>query len=129
MNAQQRLDSLFELLRFPSISTDSRHAQDVRDCAEWLADKMRTAGMATEIHETPGYPVVVAKNEHRPGRPTVLIYGHYDVQPVDPEELWTVTKPFEPKVVDGVIYGRGSTDNKGQHYAHMLVVISALEEG
>ncbi len=129
MSPQQRLDSLFDLLRFPSISTDPLHAADVRACADWLAAKLSSAGLDTAIHPTARHPVIVTKNSHRPGRPTVLIYGHYDVQPVDPEILWTVTKPFEPKVVDGVIFARGATDNKGQLFAHTLGLLTALESG
>ena len=81
------LSSLFEFLRFPSISTDSRHRPDVRACAGWLVGRLAGMGLAATLHETPGHPVVVARNAHRPGRPTVLVYGHYDVQPVDPLDL------------------------------------------
>jgi acetylornithine deacetylase/succinyl-diaminopimelate desuccinylase-like protein len=112
------LDSLLTLLRFPSISTDSRHADDVRECAEWLALQLRTAGFATQVHPTPGHPIIVARNTHRPGRVSVLLYGHYDVQPVDPLDLWT-SPPFEPRIDNGVIYARGATDNKGQLMAHL----------
>ena len=104
------MNELFELLRFPSISTDSRHAGDVRACGEWLRGKLAGSGLTAEIHETPGHPVVLARNEHREGRLNVLIYGHYDVQPVDPLALWN-TEPFEPVIKDGKIWARGSTDN------------------
>lgn len=113
------LESLFEFLRFPSISTDSRHRGDVRACAEWLRTRLDSMGLAAVVHETPGHPVVIARNAHQSGRPTVLVYGHYDVQPVDPLELWN-TPPFEPVIHDGRIWGRGSTDNKGQMWAHAL---------
>lgn len=119
------LESLFEFLRFPSISTDSRHREDVRACAGWLSAKLSAMGLSAQIHETPGHPVVVARNAHQPGRPTVLIYGHYDVQPVDPLDLWE-TKPFEPVICEGKIWGRGSTDNKGQMWAHALGVGETL---
>ena len=125
-SSQRHLDELFELLRFPSISTDSRHKNDVSACGQWLSDKLSGMGLATEIHQTPGHPVVVAKNDHRPERRTVLIYGHYDVQPVDPIELWT-SPPFEPEIRNGMIWGRGSTDNKGQHFAHILGVEETLK--
>ncbi len=118
MNTSVHLESLLTCLRFPSISTDSRHAGDVRACADWLAGRLGDAGFTTEIHPTPGHPVVLAKNVHRPGRPTVLLYGHYDVQPVDPLELWK-SPPFEPRIESGVIYARGATDNKGQLMAHL----------
>ena len=121
------LDTLFEFLRFPSVSTDSSHASDVRSCAEWIDARLTGMGLDSQIHETPGHPIVVARNEKKEGRPTVLIYGHYDVQPADPLELWT-SPPFEPEVRDGVIFGRGSTDNKGQMLAHLLGVEDTLKE-
>ena len=119
------LSSLFEFLRFPSISTDSRHRGDVRACAEWLSARLATMGLEAALHETPGHPVVVARNAHQPGRPTVLLYGHYDVQPVDPLELWT-SPPFEPVIRDGRIWARGATDNKGQMLAHVLGIGETL---
>ena len=121
------LETLFEFLRFPSISTDSNHAGDVRACGEWLAGKLREMGLVTEIHDTPRHPVVVAKNAHQPGRRTVLIYGHYDVQPVDPLSLWT-SDPFKPEIRDGKIWARGATDNKGQMMAHVRGVAKTLRE-
>lgn len=111
------LDSLITFLRFPSVSTDSRHQHDVHACAEWLAGFLKESGLAVEVKPTGGHPVVLARNRHQPGRPTVLLYGHYDVQPVDPLELWH-SPPFEPRVENGVIYARGATDNKGQLLAH-----------
>jgi acetylornithine deacetylase/succinyl-diaminopimelate desuccinylase-like protein len=84
-------------------------------------------GLDTELHETDGHPIVVAKNTHQPDKKTILIYGHYDVQPVDPIELWD-TDPFEPIIKEGRIWGRGSTDNKGQMLAHVLGVEEALQE-
>ncbi|BCX50088.1 peptidase M20 [Haloferula helveola] len=113
------LEQLFEFLRFPSISTDSSHASDVKACAEWLVAKSESLGLTAELHETPGFPVVIARNEHVPGRRNVLIYGHYDVQPVDPLNLWD-SAPFEPEIRDGRIWARGATDNKGQMLAHLL---------
>ena len=124
---QQQLDDLFEFLRFPSVSTASEHAGDVRACGEWLVKKLTTMGLNVELHETPKHPVVVAKNDHQEGRKTVLIYGHYDVQPVDPIELWD-SAPFEPEIRDGRIWGRGATDNKGQMMAHVLGVEQMLKE-
>ncbi|PAW75078.1 MAG: peptidase M20 [Verrucomicrobiia bacterium Tous-C4TDCM] len=121
------LEDLFAFLRFPSISTDSRNAGDVRACADWLVAKLTGMGLTTTLHPTEGYPVVVAKNEHQPGRRTVLIYGHYDVQPVDPLALWT-TPPFEPEIRGGKIWARGSSDNKGQMLSHILGVEKTLKE-
>jgi acetylornithine deacetylase/succinyl-diaminopimelate desuccinylase-like protein len=119
------LSDLFAFLRFPSVSTDSRHSGDVRACAEWLAAKLGAMGLAAELHPTPGHPVVLARNVHVPGRRTVLIYGHYDVQPVDPLALWH-SAPFEPEIRDGRIWARGSADNKGQMLAHVLGVEQML---
>ena len=121
------LEDLFSFLRFPSVSTDSRHAPDVRACAAWLLAKLSSMGLATEIHETPKHPVVIARNVHLAGRRTVLIYGHYDVQPVDPLNLWT-SDPFQPEIRDGRIWARGATDNKGQMMAHVLGVEKTLRE-
>lgn len=121
------LESLFAFLRFPSISTDSRHTADVRACAEWLVGKLTTMGLNCELHETPKHPIVVAKNNPIPGRRTVLIYGHYDVQPVDPLALWT-SAPFEPEIRAGKIWARGATDNKGQMLSHVLGVEKTLRE-
>lgn len=121
------LEDLFAFLRFPSISTDSRHAADVRACAGWLVDKLTGMGLEVALHETARHPVVVARNLHRPDRKTVLIYGHYDVQPVDPLTLWT-TDPFQPEIRNGRIWARGATDNKGQMLAHVLGVEKTLKE-
>ena len=121
------LEDLFEFLRFPSVSTDSAHREDVRACASWLVGKLTTMGLKTELHETSGHPVVVARNAHQEGRRTVLIYGHYDVQPVDPVALWS-SPPFEPEIRDGRIWARGATDNKGQMLAHILGVEKSLRE-
>lgn len=119
------LDDLLTVLRFPSISTSPAHAGNVRECAQWIAAKLTGMGLATEVHETPGHPVVVARSARVEGRPTVLIYGHYDVQPVDPVELWE-SPPFEPAIREGRIYARGATDNKGQFMAHLCGVAETL---
>jgi acetylornithine deacetylase/succinyl-diaminopimelate desuccinylase-like protein len=121
------LEDLFAFLRFPSISTDSRNAADVRACAEWVVAKLTGMGLKATLHPTEGHPIVVAQNEHKPGRKTVLIYGHYDVQPVDPLNLWS-NPPFEPVIRDGKIWARGATDNKGQMLAHILGVEKTLKE-
>ena len=121
------LQDLFSFLRFASVSTDSCHTADVRDCASWLQQKLLSMGLSVETHETARHPVVVARNEHRADRKTVLIYGHYDVQPVDPLELWQ-SNPFEPEIREGKIWARGATDNKGQMLAHVLGVEKTLRE-
>jgi acetylornithine deacetylase/succinyl-diaminopimelate desuccinylase-like protein len=124
---QSHLDDLFAFIRFPSVSTEPRHKGDVAACAAWLAAKLAAIGLSSQVHETPGHPIVTAKNEHKPGRKTVMIYGHYDVQPVDPVNEWT-SPPFEPVIRDGVIYARGSTDNKGQILGHVLGVGETMRE-
>lgn len=121
------LQDLFAFLSFPSVSTDSNHKSDVRDCANWIVGKLSAAGLDTKLHETPGNPIVVARNAHKKDRKTVLIYGHYDVQPVDPLNLWD-SPPFAPEIRDGKIWARGSTDNKGQMLAHILGVEKTLAE-
>jgi acetylornithine deacetylase/succinyl-diaminopimelate desuccinylase-like protein len=118
---------LLEFLRFPSVSTDPARTEDTRACADWVAKKLRDIGLETTVHPTPGHPVVLGKTTpHRAGRPTVLIYGHYDVQPADPLELWQ-SPPFEPRVENGVVFARGATDNKGQILAHIRGVQAAQE--
>jgi acetylornithine deacetylase/succinyl-diaminopimelate desuccinylase-like protein len=121
------LDDLFEFLRFPSVSADSQFKSGVDACADWLMSRLQRAGLQVEQYQTAGHPVVVACNEQRPGRKTVLIYGHYDVQPADPLELWE-TPPFEPVIKGDKVFARGSTDNKGQILAHILGVESVLKE-
>ena len=121
------LDDLFAFIRFPSVSTEPRHAGDVAKCADWLVAKLTSIGLTAELHPTGGHPIVTARNAHKPGHRMVMIYGHYDVQPVEPLAEWT-TPPFEPAVRDGIIYARGSTDNKGQILAHILGVGETLRE-
>jgi acetylornithine deacetylase/succinyl-diaminopimelate desuccinylase-like protein len=121
------LDDLLTCLRFASVSTDRAHAPQVRACAEWLVAKLRDMKLATTLHETPRHPIIVARSPKLEGKPTLLIYGHYDVQPVDPLDQW-VTPPFEPRITDGRIYARGSTDNKGQLMAHLCGVEATLAQ-
>jgi acetylornithine deacetylase/succinyl-diaminopimelate desuccinylase-like protein len=121
-----RYESYREFLRFPSISALPEHAPDVRRAAEWLAEQLRDAGLEhVEVAETTGHPVVYADWLHADGAPTVLIYGHYDVQPVDPVELWT-SPPFEPVIVDGRMLARGAADDKGQVHAHLIAAEAIL---
>ena len=124
---EKHLDDLVSYLKFPSVSTDSHYKENVRDCAEWLSSKIDEVGLEASIHETPGHPIVIGKNKHSEDKPTVMIYGHYDVQPADPIDLWD-SPPFEPIIKDGKIYARGSTDNKGQHLAHLLGLGESLSE-
>jgi acetylornithine deacetylase/succinyl-diaminopimelate desuccinylase-like protein len=126
MDAQ--LAQLFDFLRFPSISTDPSRRDDVSACGQWVYEKFVSMGLFAQVHGTPGHPVIFARSQPRPGRPTVLIYGHYDVQPADPLDLWT-SPPFEPRLADGIIIARGAADNKGQIMTHILGVEAALAGG
>jgi acetylornithine deacetylase/succinyl-diaminopimelate desuccinylase-like protein len=118
-NQQRFLDELFELLRIPSISADSRHKGDVRKAAEYVVKKLKDAGAdKVELCETKGHPIVFGEKIIDASLPTVLVYGHYDVQPADPLNLWD-SPAFEPVVKDGKIYARGSCDDKGQFYMHI----------
>jgi acetylornithine deacetylase/succinyl-diaminopimelate desuccinylase-like protein len=111
-------EDLCELLRIPSVSADSRHRPDVRRAADWLAGQFRSLGMTCDLHETAGHPIVFAESLAAAGAPTVLVYGHYDVQPPDPLDEW-ISPPFEPTRRDGNLYARGATDDKGQMLTHV----------
>jgi acetylornithine deacetylase/succinyl-diaminopimelate desuccinylase-like protein len=111
-------DELCELLRIASVSADSRHKEDVRRAADWVAGQFLGLGLATEIVPTAGHPIVLAQSPQTAGAPTVLVYGHYDVQPPDPLGEWT-SPPFEPTRRNGNLYARGATDDKGQMLTHV----------
>ncbi|MEO9482784.1 MAG: dipeptidase [Ekhidna sp.] len=115
---EQFLSELLDLLRIPSVSADSKFAGDVRQAAQFLKERFDDLGTHVEICETAGYPIVYAEHIKDPSLPTVLVYGHYDVQPADPYELWD-SPPFEPVVKNEKIYARGSADDKGQVYMHV----------
>ena len=118
-NRQRFLDELFELLRFPSVSADPKYKDDMLKTADFVAVKLKIAGADNvEVCSTDGYPIVYGEKIIDPSLPTVLVYGHYDVQPPDPIELWK-TPPFEPTLRDGKIYARGACDDKGQFYMHV----------
>lgn len=118
-NKQRFLDELFELLRFPSVSADPKYKGDVLKTADYVADKLKEAGAdKVEVCQTAGYPIVYGEKIIDPSKPTILVYGHYDVQPPDPLELWK-TPPFEPTIRDGKIFARGACDDKGQFYMHV----------
>src|SRR6478672_2334431 len=112
------LEDYLSFLRFPSVSTDDQYKPKVNDCAQWLVKKLEGIGLETKLVPTPGHPVVWARNKQQPGRRTVMIYGHYDVQPPDPLDLWE-SPPFEPQLRKGAdgekrIFARGACDDKGQ---------------
>ena len=117
-NSERFMSELFDLLRIPSISAQSAHKADMVRCAEWLREALLKSGaQKAEVMPTEGNPVVYAERIIDPAKPTVLVYGHYDVMPVDPREEWR-TEPFEPIIKDGRIWGRGADDDKGQLYMH-----------
>ncbi|MFW6157445.1 MAG: M20/M25/M40 family metallo-hydrolase, partial [Balneolaceae bacterium] len=122
-------DELFELLRIPSISTDISKKEQVHNAADFLLSQMNALDLdRAELFETPGNPIVYGELNVDDSRPTVLVYGHYDVQPPDPEDLWE-TAPFEPTVRNGSIYARGASDDKGQSFIHLKAVESYLKSG
>lgn len=124
---QRFLDELFELLRYPSISADPAYKEDMAKTAEFVAKKLEEAGAdKVEVCETDGYPIVYGEKIIDPKLPTILVYGHYDVQPPDPLDLWE-TPPFEPTIRDGNIYARGSADDKGQFYMHIKAFESMVK--
>lgn len=128
-NKQRFLDELFELLRFPSVSADPKYKGDVIKTAEFVAEKLKAAGAEkVEICTTAGYPIVYGEKLVDKSVPTVLVYGHYDVQPPDPLELWK-TPPFEPTVRDEKIYARGACDDKGQFYMHVKAFELMMQTG
>ena len=126
-NQERFLDELLTFLRIHSISTLPEHREDVRQAAAFVSDSLRTAGLENvELIETEGHPLVYADWMHAPGKPTVLCYGHYDVQPPDPLDLWK-SPPFEPVIRDGNLYARGSADDKGQMYIHIKAVEALMQ--
>jgi acetylornithine deacetylase/succinyl-diaminopimelate desuccinylase-like protein len=125
---ERTLGGLIEFLRIPSVSTKPDHAPQMLRCANWLVDRLRLAKLQAEIRPTGGHPIVLAKNDHQPGRPTVLFYGHYDVQPPEPLDKWT-SPPFEPAVRNGAVYARGAVDDKGQVWANIEAVAVWQEYG
>ncbi len=126
---ERMLRDLIAFARIPSVSAQPEHAADVRRCADWLAAHLRGVGMpVVEVLPTPRHPAVVAAWRGRPGRPTVLIYAHYDVQPAALSDGWK-TPPFEPQLRDGFLYGRGTSDDKGPLLAHVAALGRLLRAG
>lgn len=124
----RHLAELRQLVQFPSVSAQPKHATDVRACADWVANHFRKIGLRTTVHKTAGHPIVEATTPAQPGKPHVLIYGHYDVQPPEPFDLWK-TPPFSGLVRGGRILGRGASDNKGQFFAHVKAIEACLATG
>ncbi len=121
-NLENYLEELKEYLKIPSVSALPAHKDDMLRCAEFASKKLKDAGMnEVKIFPTEGHPIVYGEWLEKPGKPTVLIYGHYDVQPVDPLNLWK-NPPFDPVISDGKIWARGANDNKGQHFVHVKAV-------
>lgn len=121
---------LCEYLRFPSVSADARYAKGLDRCATWLVEHCRKIGLGAELCHTKGNPIVLARTPRQPGsgKPHYLVYGHYDVQPPEPLELWK-SPPFQPRIVRHSLFARGASDNKGQHFAHLKAVEAYLQTG
>ncbi|MDQ3101483.1 MAG: M20/M25/M40 family metallo-hydrolase, partial [Bacteroidota bacterium] len=128
-NEKRFLDELLDLLKIPSVSADPKYKADVARCADEVKKRLEEAGLEkVEICPTKGHPIVYGEKIVDPKKPTVLIYGHYDVQPPDPLDLWT-SGPFEPVIKDALIYARGSADDKGQFYMHVKAVEAMINNG
>src|SRR6476469_1352129 len=128
-NKDRFLNEMLELLRIPSISAKSEHKDDMQRCAAAVRQRLLEAGAdRAEVMETAGHPVVYGEKIIDASKPTVLVYGHYDVQPVEPLDLWT-NPPFEPTIKDGKIYARGSADDKGQFYMHVKALETLVKTG
>ncbi len=124
---ERHREELLELLRIPSISSDPAHKSDMEKTAHWLLTKLQEIGVRSEIIPTAGHDIVYGEYLRASGAPTILVYGHYDVQPVDPVDLW-LSPPFEPEIRDGAVFARGASDDKGQVLAHLLAVEAWLAE-
>ena len=123
----RQLEELLDLLRIPSVSTDSKFAADVEKAADFVKTKLLEAGVdRIELFSEKGYPIVYGEKLIDSSLPTVLVYGHYDVQPADPYELWD-TPPFEPVIKDDKIYARGASDDKGQMYMHIKAIEALIQ--
>ena len=128
-NQDRFLNELFELLRIPSVSSQSAHKDDMVTCANKLVELLLAAGAdSAQVYPTKGHPVVFGEKRFDPSRPTILVYGHYDVQPVDPIELWK-SNPYEPEIRDGAIYARGANDDKGQLFMHVKAFEYLVKKG
>src|SRR5438034_864638 len=132
-NQARFVGELCEFLRFPSVSAQPQHGKDMRACAGWLVNHCRNIGLETRLCATKGHPIVVAKTPRSKSassrrQPHFLVYGHYDVQPPEPFELWK-SPPFEPRIEGRSLYARGACDNKGQNLAHFKAIEAYLKTG
>jgi acetylornithine deacetylase/succinyl-diaminopimelate desuccinylase-like protein len=129
-NRARAIDDLCDYVRFPSVSAQPRHRKDLLACAHWLVRHCRQMGLRAQLHRTAGHPIVLAttRAQGRSDRPHFLVYGHYDVQPPEPFDLWH-SPPFEPRVAGGKLFARGASDNKGQNLAHLKAVEAYLKTG
>ena len=127
-NKNKFTEELIEYLRFPSVSAQSKHNSDMQNCAQWLANHGKSIGLKTKVHKTLGHPIVTLKTKRKRDvkKPHFLVYGHYDVQPPEPLELWS-SPPFEPEIRKRNLFARGASDNKGQHFAHLKAVEAYLK--
>jgi acetylornithine deacetylase/succinyl-diaminopimelate desuccinylase-like protein len=127
-NKNRFVQELIEYVRIPSVSAQPQHKPDMQRCADWIAGEADKAGLKSQIFPTKGHPIVLATSERRKGRPHFLVYGHYDVQPAEPFDLWK-SPPFEPRLDGKFLYGRGASDNKGQHLAHLRALEAYFKTG
>src|SRR5689334_20690511 len=132
-NESRSIQELCEYVRFPSVSAQPQHGGDMINCAEWVVRQCEQIGLHTRLSPTQGHPIVLAKtpttkSKGRRRRPHFVLYGHYDVQPPEPFELWK-SPPFEPRIEGRSLFGRGASDNKGQNLAHVQAVEAYLQTG
>jgi acetylornithine deacetylase/succinyl-diaminopimelate desuccinylase-like protein len=128
-NEARFVEQLCDYVRFPSVSAQTeKHGADMKACGEWLLNHCRQLGLQTELHPTAGNPILVARTPRRKGRKHFMVYGHYDVQPPEPFELWK-TPPFEPRIEGRSMFARGASDNKGQNFAHLKAVEAFFKTG
>ena len=127
-NQPRFIEELCDYVRFPSVSAQPQHRKDLQACAVWLVQHCKQIGLEPKLCATEGNPIVVAKTKRRKGKKHFLVYGHYDVQPPEPFDLWK-SPPFEPRIVGRSLFGRGASDNKGQNLAHLKAVEAHLKTG
>ncbi|MGZ5568048.1 MAG: M20/M25/M40 family metallo-hydrolase, partial [Limisphaerales bacterium] len=129
-NNKRLVGELCDYIRFPSVSAQPQHAKDLAACADWVVAHCKQIGLEARLCKTTGNPIVLAKTPRKAGskKPHYVVYGHYDVQPPEPFELWK-TPPFEPRIEGDSLFARGSSDNKGQNFAHLSAVEAYLKTG